>query len=200
MKRRESIKQMLINLTFVLPQANIYAKSDGRYKELLVFLNSKNYYLNDELPIPSFKEISVETGLTVDKLRKQIKNLYLGLVDSFNGFSFDFGKTEVIFTAEFLKNYASFKTNNIKFIPRVGENIEIPFFKAKIGISMFYVKDVRHSFINNQQIIDIRLHSGLYNKYSHFRLDKALATGEVGRLELYNSSEFEIMNRLGITS
>lgn len=198
MKIRESVKRMLIDLIDILPQANAYAKESGKYKEILRFLNSNNYYLNEDMPMPTYKEISNETGLSVEKIRKQIKNLYLDLVDSYNGYSFDFSNIEIVFTAVFLGNFVSIKTKELHVIPRVGESVDVTFFKGKIDATMFYVKEVRHTFINNQHIVDIRLNTGLYNKYSHFRLDKALATGEVGRMEIINSSEFEILRSLGM--
>ncbi|WP_419212593.1 hypothetical protein ACNR9Q_00345 [Maribacter sp. X9] len=86
MNRRVSLKQMLIDLIYILLQANLYVKGNANYSELLAFLNPKNYYLNEEISIPSLKEISKETGISIDILRRQIKNLYLNLVDRFNGY------------------------------------------------------------------------------------------------------------------
>ncbi|WP_047247486.1 hypothetical protein [Maribacter thermophilus] len=197
MKRRVSIKQMFIDLLLILPQVNSYARGDEKFNELLNFLNDKNYYLNDELPIPTFKEISEETGIPINKLRGLIKNLYMGLVNEVNGFCFNFNKTEVIFVAEFLKTYASFRTKDLRFVPREGEQIDIPFFRGKLGTSLFYVKDISHSFENDRHVVNIRLQPGRYNMYSHFRLDKALALGEVGYQDFFESSVYEIQERLG---
>jgi len=60
------------------------------------------------------------------------------------------------------------------------------------------VKDIRHDFSGTTHFIDIDLKGGFYNKYYKFRLDEAMAKGELGFGAESKLYDFEIEERFGL--
>ena len=52
MELKLSIKQVLLDILCVKDQISIYYKDNQKYQMLFNFLNKKDYYHNDDLPIP----------------------------------------------------------------------------------------------------------------------------------------------------
>ena len=198
MERRISIKQVLVDLISILPQITKEFANEFKYEKLIAFLNAKDYANNDELRYPTLKQISEETGIKALQLRKQLKEIYDSLFEYDNEFTFDFSKVEIRITAEYLKSYASFTCGKLHYLPRVGENIVLPFLNAKVGTSHFYVDDINHGFEADKQIIELYLKGGIYNSYWRYRMHKALELGEISLTEHYNLYEFQLKERLGL--
>lgn len=198
MELRVSVKQMLVDLLSIQPQVIKLYQDNIKYQALVKFLSAKDYYNDEDLPYPTLKDVEVGTGLASHKVRKQLKEIYNSFFDFETGYSFDFSSIEIWFNVEYFKRYASFKCSNLKHLPRVGENIDLSFLRAKVGTNYFYVNEIRHFFENSKQRIEIYLKAGNYNSYWHYRLDKALELREVGYGELYDSYEYQIKERLGL--
>ncbi|WP_271766764.1 hypothetical protein [Aquimarina algiphila] len=198
MKLRVSVKQMLVDLLSIQPQVMKLYRDNEKYQTLIQFLCAKDYYNDEDLLYPTLKEVEVGTGIASHKVRKQIKEIYNSFFDFETEYSFDFSSIEVWFNAEYYKRYASFKCLNLNYIPRVGENIDLPFLRAKVGTNYFYVKEIRHFFENNIQRVEIYLKPGSYNSYWQYRLDKALELKEIGYGEIYSLYEYQIKERLGL--
>lgn len=81
-------------------------------------------------------------------------------------------------------------------IPRIGENITVPFLEAEIGCNCFYVQDIRHHFGGIIHTIDIDLKGGFFNSYWYFRKHEAFEKGEIGFGE--RLSEYQMKERLGL--
>lgn len=194
MENKISVKQILIDLLSIREQ--IFKKYGGNdeYKDLLDFLMAKDYYNDDDLPFPTLKQIEEATGLGTYRTRRQLETIYLELFDGF----LDFKNVVINFTAEYFKTYGYFKCSNLTYIPRIGENIRLPFFRAKMGTDFFYVTDIRQTFEGNTQHIEIILKGGFYNAYWHYRKHKALEIGEIGLGEQYNLYEYQMKQRLGL--
>ena len=71
------------------------------------------------------------------------------------------------------------ESNHLPVIPRVGETVEIPFFRAYLDNTWFHVEKVRHEFTDTGQEVEIFLLPGEYNLYWHYRKDKAEEEGEL---------------------
>ncbi|GAA0723856.1 hypothetical protein GCM10009430_27740 [Aquimarina litoralis] len=198
MKQKLSIKRILIDLISIQPQIKEYFKDNIKYKKVVDFICAKDYFNDDDLPYPTLKEVEVGTGLSSQKVRKLLNEMYKDLFDYEIGHVFSFPSIEIYVNAEYLKNWASFRCDNLQYIPREGETVKFSFLKAKINIEYFYVYKVEHTFHSNKQVVDIWLKGGSYNSYWSFRLDKALATGEIGFGEVHRLHDFEIEERLGI--
>lgn len=83
-------------------------------------------------------------------------------------------------------------------LPRIGENVTIPFLKAKVDTDYFYVDDIRHHFEGNTQRIDIHLLSGSYNSYWYNRKHQAIEENEISFREIYDLYEFQLKKLLRI--
>ncbi|WP_417873984.1 hypothetical protein [Xanthomarina gelatinilytica] len=198
MEHQISIKQILVDLIGIIPQINNEFGSNEKYAQLLTFLNAKDYFNDDDLAYPTLKQIEEETGIKTYHLRKQLKEIYDKLFDYDYDFNFDFSQTKLIINVEYFKRYASFNCKPLKYLPKIGENITLHFLRAKVGTDYFYVQDIRHSFIENKQIIDLYLKSGYYNSYWYYRKHKALEEGEIGIGEQYDLYEYQMKERLGL--
>ncbi len=198
MELQLSVKQMLLDIITIIPQLKRLYSRNEKYKAIIQFLDTNDFYNKEDVPYPTLKVIEKATGLKPHAIRKLITEMYYGIYDYENDFTFDFGKTEVIFTAEAYKNCGIFKTNNLEHLPRVGENLKLPFLKAKTGTDLFYVQSIHHTFDNDKQLIDVRLKNGFYNSYWHYRLDKAFETGEIGYGEPYKLYDYQLKQRLGL--
>ncbi|MDP2525649.1 hypothetical protein [Maribacter dokdonensis] len=198
MNKRESNKQMLVDLLYVVPQLKLYYSDNSNFNKLISFLSEKDYCALDDLPYPTFKEVSDQTGLSVGVVRKMVKKMYNELLTLENEHFLNFNRIEIVFLAVFDNRIAVFRTNKIEILPRVGETVEVPFFKARLGVSLFFVERIKHSFQGDVQRIYIDLTSGIYNMFWHYRLDKALSTGEIGIQELISLNDREIKHKLGI--
>lgn len=194
MENKISVKQILIDLLTIREQ--VFKKYGGNeeYKDLLDFLMAKDYCNDDDLPFPTLKQIEEATGLGTYRTRRQLETIYRELLDCF----LDFNNVVISFNIEYHKTYGHFKCSNLAHLPRIGENIRLPFLKAKMGIDFFYVTDIRQTFEGETQFIEINLKGGFYNAYWHYRKHKALETGEIGLGEQYDLYEFQMKQRLGL--
>ena len=198
MNNEPTVKDMFIALLSILPQVIEHYKNNANYKPILTYLKENDFYNNEDVRYPTFKILEEATGIKTYKLRKYIKEMYINLLGYEDAFPMDFNNVEVYIYAQFAKNNVTVKCKNLKQLPRIGEEVEFMFLKAQVGTSYFYVKKVTHSFENDQQVITIWLKGGFYNSYYRFRLDEALAKGEINSRELYELHSFEINERLGL--
>ena len=196
MEHKISPKRALLDMLGVKEQVFEFYKSEEKYLPILTFMMAKDYYNDDDVQLPSLKEVEASTGIKSYHIRKLLLEMYEKLFDYNSGYKFGFGQTEIMFFASYMKNYAMFRCKNLKHIPRVGEHLDIHFLKAKINFHHFYVSEVVHSLESNTQVIEIRLEGGHYNSYWEFRKDKALELGEIGLREFYDMYEFQLKKKL----
>ncbi|MET6989186.1 hypothetical protein [Sediminicola arcticus] len=194
MEQTISVKQILIDLLSIKDQVFKKYVGNVEYKDLLDFLMAKDYYNEEDLPLPTLKQIEAATGLRTYRIRRQLEIIYRELL---NG-SLEFNNVVISFNVEYHKTYGHFKCSRLIYLPRIGENMRLPFLKAKMGIDFFYVTDVRQTFEGETQFIEINLKGGFYNAYWHYRKHKALETGEIGLGEQYDLYEFQMKQRLGL--
>ena len=199
MKFRFSLKRAIIDILYIKEQVYPVFKDDERYKILLDFFMEKDYLSDDDYhPLPSYEEISIKTGIKTYDIRKKIKSLYDEIFDFDSGVKLRFRKTEIYFWLEYFKNYTAFKCDELACVPRVGDNIEIPFLKAKINTDYFYVESIRHSFEGDRQIIHVNCKPGTFNAYWHLRKHEAIEKRELGFHDFYDLNEYEIKDKLGL--
>lgn len=147
-------------------------------------------------PTPTLKVLEEETQIKTYNLRKLLTEMYEALFNYEE--ILDFGEVEINFIVSYLKRNATFKCKNLGHIPRVGDNICLPFLKAKVGSNYFYVEEVRHNLENNKQTIDITLLGGFYNAYWYYRKHKAIELKELSIHEQYDLYDFEMKEKLGL--
>lgn len=130
------------------------------------------------------------------QIRKRFLNMYNELFESEKEFNFDFNRCDIIFFIKNNKKYASFKCNGLSHLPRIGENVDVPFVRGQVDSDFFYVDDIRHSFEGKSQSIYIHLKRGMYNSYWRNRLHEAEVKREISLNEFFNLSDWELREKL----
>ncbi|WP_223550508.1 hypothetical protein [Aestuariivivens sp. NBU2969] len=198
MERQFSIKRAFLDLLFIKIQLEKIFKGNQKYKELIDFMMSNDFLESDE-PIPSLKQIGIDLDLKPYTLRKLIQDLYNEVFDIEKENFLVFNKTEIYFDLNYFENDRGyFKCNNLPYLPRVGENIDIPFLHAQVGTNYFYVDHIRHSFEADIQRIFISLKSGMYNKYFHYEKYKAFEERRISSHDLFYKNDVTIKRKLGL--
>ncbi|MBD0833743.1 hypothetical protein [Aestuariibaculum sediminum] len=198
MKHSISVKQTLVDIISILPQIFQEFRKDEKYCKLLDYLNEKDFFNDEDLPYPTIKQIEAETGLKSHHIRKQLKDLYASLFDYEYGYRFHFDKTEYCFIVDHFKNYATFYCTSLINVPRVGENITLPFLKAKVGSDYFYVEDVRHHFEYDKHLIKLYLKAGRFNSFWYYSKHKGIELGKIAMGEEFELYDFQLKEKLGL--
>lgn len=198
LKENLSPKHILVDLLSVHCQLSDFFKNDEQYKPIINFLNSKDYYNDPDIPYPTLKEAEKETGLSATKLRKFIVEMYSRIFDFESGDSLKFSKAEYSFYMKHYDLHAQFTLKHLNHIPRVGEELSLPFVKEKMNTSHFYVDNVYHDFDNDVHRVSIWLKGGSYNSWWKLRKDEALQKREISPLDEYNMHEYQIKEQLGL--
>lgn len=198
METRLSSKDLTLDITSMHRFAEQLLGKGKDYEDLLKFLLSKDYYYDENISLPTLKELQEELGIAYPLLRKQLSRIYEDIMNyEENGLDFSINEVEYILSIHYFENYISFKLNHLPVVPRVGEQMHIPFFRAGIGMSSFYVSSINHYLDDKKQSIHLTLKVGTYNQAWHFRKDEAYLKGEVSLKEYYSNNDFELVEKLG---
>jgi len=186
-------KRAIIDLMIVKEQvAKIYA-DNNKYKDFLEFIFAKDYLDDNDLKLPTIKEMSKVTGLTSNKVTKLVKELYKDFLEK----DFDFSKVEIIYFLSYFEKHIQVKFTKVAYIPRIGEQIDMSFVNAELGTGMFYVYKVEHTFESDVQRIYITLKPGIYSSYFKFKKEKAYAEGEIS-IDEYYLDDFDLKRKLNL--
>lgn len=191
-----SYKSAILDLIYLQDQVGRLIESHPEYSRIGKIICGKDYFNeNLDTPFPTITSISSETGLNYNKVRKFLKEIHdLIFSDDENNLTFE--KVQYRFYFSFLDNQFEFTLNNLAVVPRVGENIHIPFIKARLDMQYFYVEEVNHIFEYDFQIVEFRCKVGFGNQYLKFRKDKAEALGEINRDEIWRLNNFSLESKL----
>lgn len=163
------------------------------YDSVLKYLLKEDYYYDDEIGWPSLKLIQNDLGISHSVLKRNIDKIYKDLENiNSNGIDYTIKNIEYYFFLEFLDLQAVVKLHNIPVCPRVGEQIDIPYFKEKIHAERFYVRSVDHEFTDSKQIIYIDLVVGNYNTYWNLKRDEEYAKGRMSYDDYRSKDESKI--------
>jgi len=196
------IKKMILDLGSMREKLKELLQNGHEFQVVLEAILENDYYYDDDLPMPSAKQLSEKTGLRNNKLKEQIQKIYSDLIfrkeeNSWRNPVFSFRKTIYNFRLQGRqKRSISFSVNHLDVIPRVGEDIEIPFFKAYLGISFFHVKNISHELNDTVHEVNLELLSGEYNLFWHHRRDKALVLGEIEIRDLLELEDWELKGKI----
>lgn len=194
-----SAKSAIYDIIIVKEQVLRVFGNESKYKVLLDFIMAKDYVNDENLKIPSMKEISSITGIKYPLLFKLIRELYDKLFyDENNDFSFDFKNVEVYFRLQYNNQIAEVKCSRLAYLPGLGEQVSMYFASEKIGIGFYYVDIINHTFEGDTQKIYIDLRSGLSNTYLKYRRDKAFMEKEITDKQYFHSDDYDIKALLKI--
>jgi hypothetical protein len=197
MKNPVSLKQIVIDFIYIKEQLIELFKEEKQYHLIIDFLLAKDYLDDDlDLPYPKVKDIEEATGLKTHNLRKMLLEMHEQIFGFANVKSLCFKKVLYHFNVHYYGSSCTFTISKLEHLPRVGENISLPFIKAITNINWFYVEEIKHEFENTTQNVYLTLKVGEYNSYWQFSKDQALALKEIGFTEVLDSSETELKRKV----
>ena len=125
---------------------------------IIDFLIVKDY-LNDDLdlPFPKVKDIEEATGLKTHTLRKLLLEMHEQIFGFANVKSLNFKKILYHFNIYYNGSSCPFMISKLEHLPRVIENVSLPFITATTNINWLYVEDIKHEFENTTQNIHLTL-------------------------------------------
>ncbi|MEO8255187.1 MAG: hypothetical protein ABI554_12470, partial [Flavobacterium sp.] len=173
-------------------------KDKIEYKPIVDFLLAKDY-LDDDLniPFPKMKDVEEGTGIKSYTLRKILLKMHSEIFSyDTNRLNLKFNNVLYHFYIRFFDYRCDFTISKISHLPRIGENIRLPFVSATMPLTSFYVENIMYEFENDTQNVTITLKVGDYNEYWKFMYDRALELNEIGIMEKYNLSETELKNKI----
>lgn len=173
-------------------------KDNEDYRDILDYLMSKDFYYDDETPLPTVRSIKEATDIKDYHIRKRIKKLYENIFEYDTESFLEFNSVVVECYIKNWRDSAFFTFKNIKYIPKVGENITLPFVEGKLSTELYYVESISHRFETDKQIITLTLQSGLFNKYWQIRKSEAKAKREFSFKEELELSDYEMRKKLGV--
>jgi hypothetical protein len=197
MNTKLSPKQILIDFIYLRNQLKELFYDNEDYQQIVDFILAKDY-LNDELEIafPKLKEVEEVTGIKNDRVRKLLLRMHNEIFNYGKTINLRFDKTIYQFYGKFYEHSFGFTMDSINHLPKIGEQISIPFVKASIPITTFYVEGIRHEFESDKQIVHISLKVGDNNVYWNFMKDKAKELGEISIMDEYHLSDSELKKKI----
>ncbi|AVR46789.1 hypothetical protein C7S20_16815 [Christiangramia fulva] len=191
-----SYRYAVLDLLHLQDQVERLIKKYPKYKEIAEVLCGKDYFAEDfHISFPTMASISRDTDLPYSRVKKYIRDIH-DLLFTDDAHNLIFNKVKYRFCFAFDEDHFEFTLNSLPVIPRVGENIYIPFFKANLNMDFFYVEEVDYVFEKGFQIVEIWCKSGFGNQYLKLRKDKAQALGEISSDEIWKFNNSAIQRKL----
>lgn len=186
-----SSKQMIIDIESMARFSKTMLGKGKSYERLLIFILEDAE--DPDKPLPTLKAMAAALGWTMSHLRKELETLYVDLTDSLREGEepLRFVKTETVFHIEAFGHHQTISVD-LGFIPREGEEVEIPFFKAKLQITLFHVTKVFHQFSDNKHVIMVSLKGGSHDRYLVWKRDQALGERRISLMEYFQMNDFEL--------
>lgn len=187
MDRNLSPKGMILDICSQRSRARKLIDKFPEYSALLKYLTDQDYYNDDDLSIPSIKQIAESINLTYDKVRRQMKKVYSQLTayENLDEFPFGIENTNVTFYVKGFYESCSLMISGLKFLPRKGEQVHLPYFKELLGTDYFHVSSVNNEFLDTEHRICIWLNIGSFNSYWDLRKDQAVERGEISLMDSF---------------
>lgn len=200
MEHKLSTKGMILDICSMRSRAKHLLDKNPEYAVLLVALTSEDYYNDEDLSIPTIKELSEQTGISYSVVRRQLDKIYSDICsyEFQEDHPFKFENSRIRFGLSGLYNNITLIADGLKNLPRKGETIRIPFFKEFTGTDYYFVEKVYHEFEDNRHDIYISLKYGTYNSYWDLRKDQALETREIPMFDATMKSDYDLKKFLDL--
>ncbi len=172
--------------------------STKSYCPFMKWLNDNRFFVDRESKM-TMKQLSKEYGQAdAPKITKWIHEAYNDILffheESPDIFNTDFGIRQKYYI-KYGDNIAGL-TMWLPVVPRMYEEVRIPFLRAKIGIDFFWVYNVQYEVIETRMDICIWLRGGLPNPYREMLLQRAKFEGKYGLWDEKDKYDFEIDKEL----
>jgi hypothetical protein len=156
-------REVLHDLTTIGSSLATLLNKGKEYDKIIQYIIDNKFYYNLYQSIP-LKKLSQELGYTYQDFQKLIHQIYKDTLDYETEFRVDIKEVEYQITLNGFRHAAYLTLKSLPVQPRIGEKIQIPFFKTYVGVEYFYVKSIRHELYDNQQVISIHLEMEDFNK------------------------------------
>lgn len=199
MERKLSLKGIVLDLCCQRSRIRNFIGKKPEFDSLLKFLTEKDYYNDEDLDIPSLKEIAKEIDCSYDKVRRQIKKIYDWVIEweLMQESPIKINERIINFVANGYENSMSINVKGLTSLPRKGERVSIPYFKELVGTDYFHVHEISHDFRDDKLETIIWLKIGSYNSYWELRKDQAIETNEISMFDSFKK-DHEIKEMLNI--
>lgn len=200
MENKLTSKGMLLDICSMRSRAIKLLDQTNEYNSLLKCITDKDYYYDEDLRLPSLKDFAQMVNLKYDKARRQLKKIYLELcsLEFDSKFPFEFNETEIWVSLEGYNEIKGFTIKNLPYLPRVGEQIQVPYFKEYTGTNYYHVRSINHELFDNKHVILILLKYGLFSPYWNLRKDQAYEMGEISFRDSIEKNDYELRKLLNL--
>lgn len=170
---------MLLDICSMRSQALKLLELNSDFSKLLLAITEKDYY-NEDLALPSIKDLAQQSGQNYNTTRDQLKKIHTQLCSDAwqHDHPFEFKNQNIVMYLDGYYNKAVFTVKDLVVLPRKGETIMVPFFQALTNCTQFYVDEVCYEFNDNKLEIALFLQMGTFNRYWAMRKDQAFELGE----------------------
>jgi AraC-like DNA-binding protein len=192
-----STREVLHDLTMMGSSLVTLLNKGKEYDKIIRYIIDNKFYYNLYQSIP-LKKLAQEMGFSYQTFQNLIHQIYRDALDYETEYRIEIKDVEYQITLDGFKHTAYLILKSLPILPRIGEEVQIAFFKTFVGEEYFYVKNIRHELYDNQQVISIHLEGGHYNKWWHYRRDEAIEKGEVDEIEAWFSSDRSLKKEIGV--
>jgi len=191
-----SLKQALLDLLHVDVHLPKIAKDYPEFDPLVAFIVNHKSLEDDNTPYPTMKEAATALNIKYDKVRKQIQKLYNIMFPFMDHKYLKFTKVKYELYFSYFGNMHYMLIDQFPVPLRVGENITMPFLRAKLQTDRFYVASIRHHFDRDLQKIEVTLKGGDYNLFWHHRKDEAKEKREIAPSDFYRKEDYYLKKEI----
>lgn len=191
-------REVLHDLTMMGSSLATLLNKGKDYDNIIRYIIDNKFYYNLYQSIP-LKKLAKDMGYPYQTFQKLVQQLYKDALDNETVFRVDIKEVEYQITLDGFKHTAYLTMNSLPIVPRIGEEVQVPFFKTYVGEEFFYVKSIRHDIYDKQQVVSIHLEGGHYNKWWHYKRDEAIEKGQVDWIEALFSSDRALKKELGVS-
>ena len=193
MKDTVSIKQIVIDFIYIREQLKELFKDKIEYQPIIDFIHVKDYLDDDlDIPFPKQKEVEEGTGLKSHTLRKLLLEMHEKIFTYDRKLNLSFKKVLYHFHIRYSDHSFDFTLDKLTHLPRIGENISLPFVSAFTTLNWFYVDSIKHEFAEDSQVVTLILKEGDYNEYWRFMKDQAIEFDEINMRDIHSLNEAEL--------
>lgn len=200
MERNPTPKGMILDICSMRSRAIKLMKFENDYNPLLRVITEEDYYYNEDLKFPSLKDFAALADIKYDKARRQLVKIYNDLCsyELAESIPFECQKTEIWISMSGMYESKTIQIENLPYLPRKGDSMQVPYFKELLGTDYFYVSKVYHELKDNKQHIFISLKYGIYNSYWDLRKSQAEELGELSWHDSAHKSDYQLKEQLDL--
>ena len=160
-------RNLLVVLIWEKKTLSEVLKGQDRYSELLEELNKHD--IDDYGPLPKQKDLLKVLGMKREQLITLMREMYEEFCSKISrDGNYPIKKTEIYICASNINdNYWVLSPNQLRFLPNIGDTIQIPFFRDNvISRGYFKVQQVNHEIESQKYTITLFVDDDINSKFN----------------------------------